>query len=90
VQHLSYNTRFGTVCQNCHVYPVWPTTKFTHTFSVFPVNHKGFTRCSDCHPAKAYGNKGGCIECHTVRGETVHNSPRTNATCLSCHPRGQK
>jgi len=93
VPHSQYNTRFGTVCEKCHTYPVWATYKsgsFNHTaFSVFPTSHKGYSRCIDCHPASAggYASKGGCIQCHTAKGEKVHKVS-TNAGCLSCHPRG--
>ncbi len=87
--HKTYASRFGTLCQNCHTYPSWLPGKMNHSFTVFPTNHQGFSRCSDCHPAQNYGNKGGCIECHTARGEKVHKTT-SNAGCLSCHPYGRE
>jgi uncharacterized paraquat-inducible protein A len=85
--HNTYKTRFSTICENCHTYPLWTSATFNHSFTSFPTRHKGFSACSDCHSSKNYGNKGGCIECHTREGAKVHNTNQ-NSGCLSCHPRG--
>ncbi|MFQ5736655.1 MAG: hypothetical protein ACE5GY_07310 [Thermodesulfobacteriota bacterium] len=88
--HKTYSSRFGTVCQNCHRYPSWLPGSINHgSFSSFPTGHKGYSRCSDCHPARNYGNKGGCIECHSSRGAKVHKTG-SNSGCLGCHPTGRE
>ncbi len=98
VCHLNYSTpakpadhvtNNWTVCETCHKSKTAWT--FTHPATTFPLNHRGTSPsdCNACHPGGAYTNKGGCIQCHTSRGVTVHRTS-SNAGCLSCHPTGQK
>ncbi|MBI5903424.1 MAG: cytochrome c3 family protein [Deltaproteobacteria bacterium] len=85
--HLTYSAYFGTSCQNCHTYPAWTTATINHSsFTTFPTSHKGYSKCSDCHPTQQYNN-GYCIECHTAHGAKVHNTT-SNSSCLACHPTG--
>ncbi|MCR4287108.1 MAG: hypothetical protein NUW09_03740, partial [Deltaproteobacteria bacterium] len=87
--HVSYSNRFGSLCENCHRYPSWLPGTMNHSFTAFPTTHKGSSSCGDCHLGQNYGNKGGCIECHTARGADVHNTS-VNSGCLSCHPTGRE
>ena len=84
--HNTYSTRFSTTCENCHKYPSWSTATFSHTFTAFPTNHKGASKCSDCHSNQNYGNKGGCTSCHGDK----HKKGYTNSQCLNCHPTGKE
>ena len=83
-----HNTNGWTVCDECHSPGVnW---NYNHIPTTFPLNHEGTNpnNCNECHPNGDYTNSGGCIECHTRKGEKRHNSNQGNAGCLDCHPRG--
>ncbi len=85
----SHTTNNWTTCQNCHKSTA--TWAYTHSTTTFPLNHEGTNpaNCVACHPGGNYYNSGGCIECHTIRGEKVHQT-NLNSGCLRCHPDGNK
>jgi hypothetical protein len=87
---------FPTTCQQCHSTARWGGATFNHPFPITSGVHAGLG-CASCHTTPANPTAFSCIDCHdhnqaemADEHDEVAGYVWASASCLACHPNGQK